>query len=1171
MNTFRRIIAIFLVTSVLTTALPTQIFAANDYARIAVTSVTSSFDPTSKKVAKINYTVNGPATAIEVLVRVYSAVNLPTEGTRNCNYVSTNLISNLEPVSNKPIGTYTSVWNGKNLAGNTVPPAYYCYVISWANAQAGALNFVNGIIRVDQPGTGTGETVSSTEGTGTGSTGTNTGTGTPNNGPCDTNQLICATVDPNVIDPNATEGNSAYITYTVNKTLNTGFALKVYDSNGYVVKDLYSTNQTIFAGTRETKPWNGKRNTGTAVTPGDYFYKFKVNGNDVANGLIRVEYTNVGGGVTQPSNTPNIVFYANPSVIDPLATPAQVATVYWTVNRQIPAGQGLALSIRNFNDSILKTLYSTNDVINVGNYQKSWTGKIESGTNAGCAVPTGSYRYVFTSGSSEIGSGTITVQYSTPDPCRPVSNQFIVSENVSRSSINTGNNETATISYTLGKTVNGFRLFVRNNSTNAEVTLLNLGTEAVSSHTFVWNGKDFNTPVSTGVYSYYFAATNETTVRGATDILVTSSTVDNTTAPVITDQGPSNAVINPTSQNTNEKSTSINFRVNQDAKADVTIFRDNLTTVRRVLSSGNGFWNNVNANQQYSPTWDGIDDNGYLVSDGTYTYSIQAYNNNGTAQTRSGTVTVRRSGNPSGVMDVTNLSVDPNPFNLNSYSNAALRFNLNNSGYVTVTVYNDSGAFIRTVTSNEFFSSGANYVNWNGKDSNGNTVADANYSFRVDANNATYGNDSATFSFRVSNATNNGLLDIYSAYANPNPFNPDTQNSYLYFTINHDANVTASIVRSNGDLVKNLTTNQLYFTGTSYIVWDGKDYNGTFVSNDVYTFRVSAYSSNYGSDSTTANVTVNKGGNNQNLQITDNGASPNPFDPRNNQYSYINFSVNTTPSQVAVKILRRSDNTVIRELPVTTVSSNVYRAEWNGRDSSSNYVAYDTYTYRIDVTSSGQTAVRTGSITAQAGVTPVDGNCGNFTDVSNTNSLCTAIEFVKSKGIFAGYPDGSIGLDRVIQRAELLAVIQKAFKYPLETYTPSIDGNLGFKDLSATTNYWYMPYIKTFLKYKSIAGYPDKQVRPDRTMNTAELYLVFLKAAKASPAKVANFTLANHELSKFKAYLDTPTGTWYIKYAGFAKLNGLVTTEYFYPGRGITRGQVIKLVYDTYKKGLITY
>ena len=214
-----------------------------------------------------------------------------------------------------------------------------------------------------------------------------------------------------------------------------------------------------------------------------------------------------------------------------------------------------------------------------------------------------------------------------------------------------------------------------------------------------------------------------------------------------------------------------------------------------------------------------------------------------------------------------------------------------------------------------------------------------------------------------------------------------------------------------------------------------------------------------------------------------------------------------------------------------------------------------------------------GTITVTNGIiVPPNGGCGNFKDVSPNSSLCPAIAFVTSKNIFQGYDDGTIGLERVIKRVELLYVMQRAFHYTLDGYNSYQDGNLGYSDLTNKTGEKYMPFIKTFKRLAIMTGYPDGKMRPERTMTVAELYRVFVKAAKFSPTGGAHFVVdANIPTAP---YLDTPISAatrWYISYAAFAKLNGLVTTDRFYPNRGITRGQVIKLIYDTAMKGLITY
>ena len=315
--------------------------------------------------------------------------------------------------------------------------------------------------------------------------------------------------------------------------------------------------------------------------------------------------------------------------------------------------------------------------------------------------------------------------------------------------------------------------------------------------------------------------------------------------------------------------------------------------------------------------------------------------------------------------------------------------------------------------------------------------------------------------------------------------------------------------------------------------WNGTDQNGYIVPNAVYNFRVDAFSSSYGSDYATGTVTVGSiitpppppppppppG----TLTIVSHSVKPTTFNPKAGQTAKIKFNVGfaaSSPSSVSVQIYNSAGAFVKTLTPVYNTSSATgnnyadynpytvnttpayypytysYTATWDGKDIYAMFANDGTYTYTVSATSGYQTAQTSGLVSVSSNLyppPPPQGNCGNFTDVKNNNSLCSAIEFVKSKGIFAGYPDGSLGVNKVIQRAELLAVIQKAFNFQLIPYDPYYDGNLGYKDLKNQTNEWYMPYVKTFTLLGLIKGYPDGRMKPERTMNTAELYLVFLR------------------------------------------------------------------------------
>jgi hypothetical protein len=192
-----------------------------------------------------------------------------------------------------------------------------------------------------------------------------------------------------------------------------------------------------------------------------------------------------------------------------------------------------------------------------------------------------------------------------------------------------------------------------------------------------------------------------------------------------------------------------------------------------------------------------------------------------------------------------------------------------------------------------------------------------------------------------------------------------------------------------------------------------------------------------------------------------------------------------------------------------------------------------------------------GQICTSAGYCGEKDSCAGFPDVSSEDPQCEAIKYVKDEGIFEGYPDGTFGPEKVINRAETGKVILETFNYE----TGEDDGtNLGYSDVE--TGAWYMPYLAAAQSNEIITGYPDGTVKPGQTVNKVELLKIFFKAA---PVTV--------EACEPQPYPDTPIdeGTeWYIPFVCYAKENKLMDAELtgnFYPSDGMLRGDVAELFY----------
>ncbi|MEK7523686.1 MAG: hypothetical protein AAB588_01520, partial [Patescibacteria group bacterium] len=753
MASFKRFVAMGLVAMLLGGLMPlTSLAAVDTTSTISVTRRTSVFDP-SKRAAIIEYNVQGPDSANDILLRIYNFVPSASPNF-TCETPSEKLAITFGPVT-RTQGTYTENWNGADKNGNRVAPGDYCFDLRWGNPPANARPYIQGMITVtNNPATQYAEI----------------GAALP--APIAGAGPFTVTVDPSVIIPTATAGNAARISYTVTEALPNGYSLKIEDSGSHVVATLVDQNIPVAAGVQSITSWNGRYNNGTVVPPGDYYFRFHVNGKSDLIGVIRVENPNTGA----PGGP--IIHYVDPAIINPTLQNPINATIRYTVNSRITTG--LSIAIRDGNNTV-KLLSATNIPVEVGSYSAVWDGRY----NNGVIVPAKTYTYVFISNGQVFAQGSIAVSYSTTPP--PPVSPFITTHNANPAFIVQG--QSSVISYTLGKNVTNFRLSVRNQSGTINETLMSSPSQVAGSYTQTWSGRFQNgvAVADPGTYVYMFEATNEIPVAGS--IVVNTQ---GQAAAIITDLGPTPSPFDPLTAG-----TVFRYQLTQDSRVDITIL-SGLTTVKHLLVAGfsnNGFsagTNNTGVNNV--PSWDGRNDGGTILANGTYTYVIAATNANGPAQPKSGSVTLG-STVPT-PLDVNTPTADPNPFNPDTQLNLQLKFNLNLNAYVTVTVTRqDTGAFVKTLTTNQFFNAGTNLsVPWSATDMNNSTVPAGVYNFRVDAGlNPNQIQDTTTGSLTINRGgVQSGALDITNIYADPTPFNPELRRTYFTFTINKPAQITVT-------------------------------------------------------------------------------------------------------------------------------------------------------------------------------------------------------------------------------------------------------------------------------------------------------------------------------------------------------------------------------------------
>ncbi|MEK7528610.1 MAG: S-layer homology domain-containing protein [Patescibacteria group bacterium] len=166
----------------------------------------------------------------------------------------------------------------------------------------------------------------------------------------------------------------------------------------------------------------------------------------------------------------------------------------------------------------------------------------------------------------------------------------------------------------------------------------------------------------------------------------------------------------------------------------------------------------------------------------------------------------------------------------------------------------------------------------------------------------------------------------------------------------------------------------------------------------------------------------------------------------------------------------------------------------------------------------------------------------SFTDVLPSHPYYDAVEYLFRFYIIGGYPDGTVRLDQMMNRAEACVLILRAAQI---TLPETIDRN-DFQDVEAGS--WYHPCVQIAKERNIIGGYPDGTFRPNQTVNSAEALKMFLESQK---------TLFQDR---------TPGTTWYEKYVLHAQEKQVIDSD-FQAAKEMSRGAFAELLYRFLRQG----
>lgn len=701
------------------------------------------------------------------------------------------------------------------------------------------------------------------------------------------------------------------------------FDLSEYSMMWFDVLD--STNTSIkydLVGPREAGEhqieWNGLDSANKPLKEG--WYKVKLTYFDRANNYGVEQFSSVYADAAQAAIT---------SVSDS-ADPFKVTgTTKNTIQFRLNEAMQVKVTVLDAAGQLVRTLSDGARVAGAQSVQ--WDGK----DAAGQLVAEGLYTYRIEAVDNfnrpvPAAEGTIYV-----DKTAPVVSEAVLTPNpfapdgTSRASLSYTLSENAKVTVTL------------HNSAGTQIKSLAASlAQTAGTQTLSWGGTNAsNVLVDDGTYTYKITATD-----GAGWISVINSGTFQVEGrlPTITNVKDSADPFKVTGTST----STISYVLSEAANVKVEI-HDAAGQVVRHLYAGQ-----LTAGNK-SVVWNGKDDAGALVADGTYTYQITAVDAAGKAAAPAiGTITTDKT-----VPVVSQLTVTSEPVDPTTGGTVGVSYALSEEAKVTVSVYNSANALVKTLLSNAL-QSGTQALSWDGKNSSGALVGDGVYTIKVTATDL-----AAWASVPVSApVTVEGRAPELTAVSDsPNPFRPTgTTTNTIRYTLSENAAVSVTVYDEAGQAVKKLYDAQTT-SGSKSLTWNGKNESGVIVASGTYTYIIKATDAFGKTTETSGTILVDV----TPPAVTDLAISENPFAPLGTNTTEIRYTLGEN-AKVTVAVLN-SSNTIIR-----TISSSIAQTAgnnavlWNGKNNSNVLVTAGTYTVKVTaVDSVGNTTIQTTTLTVQ--------------------------------------------------------------------------------------------------------------------------------------------------------------------------------------------------------------
>lgn len=160
-------------------------------------------------------------------------------------------------------------------------------------------------------------------------------------------------------------------------------------------------------------------------------------------------------------------------------------------------------------------------------------------------------------------------------------------------------------------------------------------------------------------------------------------------------------------------------------------------------------------------------------------------------------------------------------------------------------------------------------------------------------------------------------------------------------------------------------------------------------------------------------------------------------------------------------------------------------------------------------------------------------NADDFEDIHTTDWYGDNVYYLNTKGVIAGYPDGTYKPGNLINRAEFITLVIKTLEDKGYLYSNYWYGETTFTDVDQEG--WYYPYVFTASEYGIMDGYDDKTFRPDQPVTRAEAAQVLSNIVDIYDIKAENQNLL------IPVFDDVDQNGWYVNAINNVYINNLMT------------------------------